>query len=338
MKTCIICQSQMEGSRRKLCGSLECKQSYDAQKQANYRQRQNRAKRNGLALHFNSDTPTLSGPPVRYFGGKWKIGDWIIEKFPPHCTYVEPFCGAANILFKKHPSRMEIINDLNSNIITFFDMLRSRPDDLLRAIDLTPYSREEHKRAHEEVPLQHKDRELEVARRFYIRSRQSFGSGEGEYSTGWRYQKTDTRGGASVTAEWNRFDHLRAAAQRLKAVQIECDNALKCIERFDTPETLFYVDPPYLFETRYSNEERYAHEMTNQDHRQLAALLRNVEGMVLISGYKSALYDELYGDWRCISKSTTTNGNNEAEEYLWISPRADDVNRLPLFAYQGGAS
>jgi DNA adenine methylase len=338
MKACIICQSAIEGSRRKLCGAAECERSYNAQKQSAYRQRQSRAKRNGMALQIHGEKLNIVSPPVRYYGGKWKVASWVIDQFPPHTSYVEPFCGAANILFRKNPSRFEVINDLNHNIVTFFDVLRSRPDELLSAIRLTPYSREEHRRAHDDVPLQHKDRELEVARRFYVRSRQSFGSGEGEYSTGWRFQRTDTRGGASVTEEWNRYEHLWAAAERLKAVQIESDTAINCIKRFDTPDTLFYVDPPYLFETRYSNEERYAHEMSNDDHRQLAALLRSVQGMVLLSGYKSALYDELYGDWRCISKSTTTNGNSEAEEFLWISPNADNVNRLPLFAYQGSVT
>lgn len=337
MKTCIICQTELEGNRRKLCGSDACERAYNSQKQSAYRNRKNRANRNEQALLIEGKKLNIVSPPVRYFGGKWKIGSWIIDQFPPHTTYVEPFCGAANILFRKQPSKFEVLNDLNYHIITFFDVLRSRPDELFHVLQLTPYSREEHKRAHEPVPLQHSDRELEIARRFYIRSRQSFGSGEGEYSTGWRFQKTDTRGGASVTDEWNRVAHLRAAAERLKAVQIECDDAFKTIERFDTEDTLFYVDPPYLFETRYSNEERYAFELTDSEHYKLAELLKSVKGMVLLSGYKSPLYDELYGEWRCISKTTTTNGNGEAEEYLWISPNADNVNRLPLFAFSAGS-
>lgn len=336
-RLCIICQSELEGSRRKLCGAADCERAYNAQKQQSYRQRKGRAIRNETALHFLSSTPKLARPPIRYYGAKWRIADWIIEQFPSHGTYVEPFCGAANVLFKKVPSKFEVLNDLNSSIITFFDVLRSRPEQLLRAIQLTPYSREEHRRAHEEIPAVVKDKELEIARRFYIRSRQSFGSGEGEYSSGWRYQKHDTRGGASVTEEWARIDQLWAAAERLKAVQIENDNAFKCIERFDSPDTLFYVDPPYLFETRYSNEERYAHEMSNDEHRDLAKLLKSVQGMVLLSGYKSELYEELYSDWRCISKTTTTNGNSHAEEYLWISPHADSLNRLPLFQFLEGS-
>jgi DNA adenine methylase len=331
MKTCIICKLEISGNRRRLCGSEDCQSVYNALKQRKYRERSGRRKRNTSALLTEGNELNLTSPPVRYYGGKWRIANWILEQFPPHTTYVEPFCGAANILFRKHPSRVEVINDLNSNIVTFFDVLRSRPSDLIQAIQLTPYSRQEHRRAHELVPDNHPDRSLEIARRFYVRSRQSFGSGEGEYSTGWRYERDDKRG-SSVIDEWNSTRNLWLAAERLKSVQIESDDAIRTIERFDTMDTLFYIDPPYLFETRYSDEHHYAHEMSNADHRQLASVLRAVEGMVLISGYKSDLYDELYGEWRCIQKDTRTNGNNEATEYLWISPKADDLNRLPLFS------
>lgn len=330
-RSCIVCGTVLNGRRRKLCSSSACENIYNARRQTSYRQNKNRAKRNAQALQIAPNEANISGPPVRYFGGKWKIASWIIEQFPPHVCYVEPFCGAANVLFRKAPSRFEVINDLNNDLVTFFDVLRSRPVELLRAIDLTPYSREEHRRAHDGVPLQHPDRTLEIARRFYVRSRQSFGAGEGQYSTGWRFQRNDTRGGSSVTDEWNNLENLRAAVERLKSVQIESDTATACIKRFDAPGTLFYVDPPYLFETRYSNEKRYAHEMSNDEHRDLAALLKTVQGMVIISGYKSDLYEELYEGWRCEEKSTTTNGNSKATELLWISPKIDEINKLPLF-------
>lgn len=297
-----------------------------AAKQKAYRERKARELRNGLALQNEEKSPVkISRPPVRYYGGKWRLASWIIQYFPPHITFVEPFCGAASILFRKEPSKFEVINDLNGEVVNFFDVLRSRPEDLIRAIQLTPFSREEHKRAH--------DREgnpLERARRFYIRSRQSFGAGEGKYNTGWRFQANNRRG-TSVIGEWNDTDHLWEAARRLKQVQIECDEALRVIQRFDMPETLFYVDPPYLFETRYSDEERYAHEMSVEDHCQLAESLRRVEGKVILSGYSSPLYQELYPDWTVVSKQTVTNGNNPATEYLWISPNASKLSDLPLF-------
>lgn len=297
-----------------------------AAKQAAYREREARKLRNESALQNSDKSPVkISRPPVRYYGGKWRIASWIMQYFPPHIAYVEPFCGAANILFQKLPSKFEVINDLNAEVVNFFDVLRSRPEDLIRALQLTPFSREEHRRAHDRTGTS-----LERARKFYVRSRQSFGSGEGEYNTGWRYQANERRGTSTID-EWNNTEHLWDAARRLKQVQIECDDALRVIPRFDTPETLFYVDPPYLFETRYSDEERYAHEMTNQDHRKLAEVLHRVQGKVILSGYASELYRELYPDWTVKMKSTRTNGNRPAEEYLWLSPNACQVSDLPLF-------
>lgn len=331
MRRCVICNSELSGRQRKLCGDANCKNAYAAIKMKKSRDKKKRQKRNKNALRLEAKKLNITSPPVRYFGGKWRIGSWILEQFPPHSTYVEPYCGGASILFRKQPSQYEVLNDLNSSIVTFFDVLRSRGQELIDVIQLTPYSREEHRKAHDEVPLDYPDRQLEVARRFYVRSRQSFGSGEGDYSTGWRFQKNHRRG-LSCVEEFYRTEQLYLAAERLKAVQIENDDAIKCIQRFDTPETLFYVDPPYQFETRHSNEHRYSHEMTDKQHAELATELFLVKGMVLLSGYQSPLYESLFKGWRCITKETRTNGNNEATECLWISPNADDVGNLPLFS------
>jgi DNA adenine methylase len=202
---------------------------------------------------------------------------------------------------------------------------------LIEAIELTPFSRLEHKRAHD----RNVDEPIERARRFYVRSRQSFGSGEGEYSSGWRFQ-ANSRRGTSVIDEWSNVDHLYAAAARLKQAQIECDDALKCIQRFDTPDTLFYVDPPYVWDTRHDTEHMYAHEMTDDQHVQLAALLNRVQGMVILSGYASELYTGLYPNWRFVTKDTKTNANHPAVEYLWISPNAQKLENLPLFQFAEG--
>lgn len=276
---------------------------------------------------FNPETNQLR-PPVRYYGGKWRIAPWIIEKFPEHITYFEPFCGGASILFRKHPSKYEAINDLNNDVVTFFEVLRTREDELIRAIELTPHSREEHRRAHERA-----DDPLEQARRFYVRSRQSYGSGEGKHNTGWRYQVRDKRGTA-VVDEWNTTDHLRWAANRLKQVQIECDDAFKAIERWDAPTTLMYVDPPYMFETRYSEERRYHTEMTDDNHAQLLDLLCSVKAMVLLSSYENPLYEETLtaAGWSPLTKDTRTNDNHDATEVLWMNPAALAAN-TPMFSY-----
>lgn len=136
----------------------------------------------------------------------------------------------------------------------------------------------------------------------------------------------------SLVGEWRRMEGLLMAAERLRDAQIECEEALAVIQRYDGPAAVFYVDPPYVLRTRSGGgRQRYVHEMSDDDHRALAATLHRIRGAALISGYDSDLYRELYADWRVVSKSATTNGNSSAMEYLWISPRADDLKRLPLF-------
>lgn len=266
-------------------------------------------------------------PPLKYLGGKWQIAKWIVSQMPPHRVYVEPFCGSAAVFFRKPPAEIETLNDLNLQVVNFFKVLREQPDELIRAIALTPYARDEYLLAHEHV-----DDPIEMARRFYVLSFQSFG---GHRGSGWRRLIRIGRG-SSLTAEWSRLDGLLAAAHALKGAQIENKNALDLIRECDSSDTLFYVDPPYLPETRSGNgKHRYAHEMDAVQHRELADVLHSVRGMVLISGYRSALYDELFSDWRRLEKTTTTNGNNSATECLWLSPAVTDNTRLPLFAWAG---
>lgn len=227
------------------------------------------------------------------------------------------------------------MNDLNNEVITFFDVLRSRPAELIRAIMLTPYAREELRRARAQLPDAD---ELERARRFYIRCWQSFGSGVGKSSTGWRYQVgrdgNDSR--AHAVDSWNRTDHLWAAAERLKMVQIEHDDAFKVIERFDASTTLFYLDPPYVHCTRYHNssDKGYAFEMDDAAHRRLADLVKGVRGMIILSGYPSSLYDELYAGWRRLDREERDVNGGKQIECLWLSPSTVELNRLPLFSQE----
>jgi len=264
-------------------------------------------------------------PPVRYTGSKWQIADWIIDQFPLHDVYVEPYCGSASVFFRKHRSPVETLNDLDGEIINFSQVLRTRPDELVRSIELTPYARAEYEQALE-PPV---GDPLERARRFYVAAWQSFG-GTLIYRSGWRHNLSAAHR-SPVTDTWRRTEGLWDAAYRLKDAQIECLPALRCIQMYDGPDTLFYVDPPYVLEARATGRRRrYRHEMEDEDHRQLAETLRRVEGMVVLSGYRCDLYDELYAGWLRLDKSNTTNGNTSSVESLWISPTAQK-RREPLF-------
>jgi DNA adenine methylase len=257
-------------------------------------------------------------PALRYFGGKWRIAPWIISHFPAHISYVEPYCGAASVLLRKPPAEIETINDLDGDVVCFFKTLREHSEALIRTIELTPYSRAEYANAY--LPTEDP---IERARRYYVRSWFGRGGMRKESGGGWRFMVTDSRGG-SVVDDWRRIGHLRQIVERLQMVQVENGEALDIIKRYDTPNTLFYVDPPYVMQCRSERWQRaYFHEMTDMDHELLANCLQAVKGMVIISGYPSELYDRLYAGWKCETKADRKENLKASVECLWISPNAE---------------
>lgn len=257
-------------------------------------------------------------PVLRWHGGKWRLAPWIIEHFPPHVCYAEPFAGAASVLFRKPPARIEVLNDADQRLMRFFRTLRDHEAELVRAINLTPWSRAEFEAAFEPA-----DDPLEDARRVYVLCWQGRSRGLGEWRTGWRYEILARR--ISVVADDFRTDHLAAIVQRLKHIQLECDTAAAVLARYDAPSTLFYLDPPYVWETRSKRTSkvsaRYMVEMDEAAHRALAEQLHTLAGMVVLSGYPSALYEDLYGEWERIDRESHTD-NGFRIEALWINPAA----------------
>ncbi len=271
-----------------------------------------------------SPSPRISSPVLRYYGGKWRLAPWIISHFPPHRVYVEPFGGAASVLLRKPPADIEVYNDLDGEVVNFFRVLREQPDTLAQAVALTPYARSEHLQAYESV-----EDSVEQARRFAVRAWQGIAGATARWRTGWRW-RLDGR----IVAEWNRLPEvIRIVAVRLRNVIIENLSADAVIRRYDTPETLFYCDPPYLPDTRSKwRSAGYRHEMSEDDHRALAGLLHSVQGMVVISGYDHALYDELYRGWAKVCTTTRTQNGGSSVECLWLSPRAAEIASLPLLS------
>lgn len=269
----------------------------------------------------------VTRPPLKYYGGKaghrWQLADWIISHFPPHAHYIEPFAGGMSVLLRKEPSRLETANDLDGDLVTFFRVLRERTDELVRAIELTPFAHAEHDLSY--TPAAD---DLERARRLYVRSWQGRGGGRGSWRSGWRRTKNPYQ--ARPIEAWQTVDQLYAIAARLRQVQIECDDALNVICRYDRPDALFYVDPPYLAETRGRwAKTGYAVELNENSHRQLADALRSVRGMVILSGYPSDLYSDLYSDWRTEMRQSRADGGLARTEVLWLNPAAADGRRQP---------
>lgn len=258
----------------------------------------------------------ITRPALRWYGGKWRIAPWVIAHFPPHFCYVEPFCGGASVLLRKAPSKLEWINDRSADVVNFFQVLRDRRQDLVAAIDLTPFSRRELLLSYEPC-----DDSIEKARRFFVRCWQAR-AGDRAGNTGWRTEKSPGRG-RSVLQDWCNIGHLVAVAERLKLVGIECDCAFNILPRFDGPDTLFYVDPPYLGDTRSHRwDKAYRHELhSHEDHERLAVALHSLSGMVVLSGYPSDLYCDLFSDWMCVGRRSKTDVSY-GEERLWLNPAA----------------
>lgn len=257
-------------------------------------------------------------PPIPYFGGKMTVGPAIAALLPAHSHYVEPFCGSLSVLFAKPPSDHETVNDLDQALVTFWRVLRERPDELARACALTPHSRVEYDQA---MPLDATD-DLDLARQVFVKLTQ--GRSGRLIRTGWRHYVNPSGSSASMPRYLAGYvDRLAPAVERLQRVSLECMPALDVIAKYGVePDVLLYVDPPYLGQTRGSDDKGYRHEMrTADEHRELAAALHAARAAVVISGYPSDLYDrELYPGWdrHTIATATGQGGAKSARtEVLW---------------------
>lgn len=242
----------------------------------------------------NSHRPYLL--PFPWFGGKSIHLKWLLPLLPPCHHYCEPFGGSAAVLLNRPPSPIETYNDLNGDIVCFFRILRDRTDELIEALALTPHSRSEFVSACNRNISKLSD--LERARRFFVRTVQGY-SAVSLTAGSWAYSRGESRTNMSKATATARATILRlkAVADRLLRVQIENRPALDIIQRYDTPSTLFYCDPPYLRAVRPGGKG-YDCEMTDQDHRDLAAALHRIQGRAAVSGYDCELYNELYAGWR----------------------------------------
>lgn len=264
--------------------------------------------------------------PFRYHGGKFRLASQILPYLPSHACYTEAFGGAAGLLLRKPPARSEIYNDLDDDVVNFFrvlreDGLRAR---LKRSLALTPFARTEFLAAY--TPAQDC---VVRARRLVVRAQMGFGSGGAtKQTTGFR-----TDADYNVAAVFRRYpDRLEAIAERFRGVLIECRDGIDVLREHDTLETLHFVDPPYVADTRSAPSNRrievYRHEMPDAEHLKLLDVLQALRGMVLVSGYSSGLYAEALTPergWQRVTFETAAAGKNGAvrrEESLWMNAAA----------------
>lgn len=266
--------------------------------------------------------------PLIYYGGKSRDADWIIQHFPPHTTFVDVFGGGGAVTFRKRPSRVDVYNDIG-NVANFFEVLRESPDELYRALYLTPFSRLEYETARdtwqEEMRLGNK---IEWARKWFTVINQGYT--HEEKSDTWHVAKQVNSARALV----NHVDDIPNVVNRLRRIHIEHLSFEKLIPLYDLDDgsTLFYCDPPYMHETR-ADTSNYLNEMSVEKHAELLVLLQKVKGQVVVSGYASDLYDSFLKDWHrytithksAIQNSKSVQDRGDRTEVLWVRRHSNDL-------------
>lgn len=259
-------------------------------------------------------------PALRWHGGKWNLAPWVIGFFPPHRCYVEPFGGAASVLIRKPRSYAEVYNDLDGDAVNLFQVLRSeRACELVELLRLTPFARAEFAEAYSQT-----DDPVERARRLIVRSFMGFGSNGHNRPTGFR--ANSNRSGTTPARDWVNYpDALGAIINRLTGVVIENRDAKEVMAAHDGPETLHYVDPPYVMDTRSDAGHDYAHELTDEAHAELLAFLQTLSGTVVLSGYPHEMYDAALSGWRRTDRPALADNAKPRTEVLWIN-RPHNIN------------
>jgi len=259
-------------------------------------------------------------PPVKWHGGKHYLAKRIISLFPPHRIYLEPFGGAASVLLNKVPTEVEAYNDLDLKITRLFRVLQRQGREFVERVQFVPYSEYEFESA-DSYPDGASDIDKAVCD--FGRWRQSFG-GRGKT---WSCTTTRARGGMAgdVNAWWTAIEQLPEIIGRLQRVQILSQPAIKAIRRFDHCDALIYCDPPYLHETRAINSrDVYGVEMTEEQHVQLGEALKRCVSKVVVSGYPSMLYEDLFRSWRRVEYDIANHAaggrkKSRKRETVWLN-------------------
>lgn len=277
--------------------------------------------------------------PLKWHGGKSYQAKWIISLMPPRvanpnapaaddagwCHYVEPYFGGGAVLLAQDPEGIsEVVNDINGELTNFWDVLKSPPQfaELEIALRLTPCSAVEFDRSKD---LSAVTDPVRRAAAFFVRNRQSRQALGKDFCT---IARNRTRRGMNeLPSAWlSAIDGLGDIHARLQRVVILNTDAVKVIKQQDGPRTLFYLDPPYLHETRQTTTEYGRHEMSQRDHDELLSALVGLKGRFLLSGYDNHLYqafEKQYG-WRRAELSIDNKASSQADkpqktEVVWMN-------------------
>jgi DNA adenine methylase len=263
-------------------------------------------------------------PIIAYYGGKQRIASRIVDVICtiPHKVYVEPFAGGASVMFAKgkpipnnHDDYRECVNDSDERIVTLYRVCQEQKEDLLHLLHHTPYSQAEHRRAHAIMRAPHEYTPLRVAWAVVVQTRQSFANSIGKgWGTG-----VKTKNHAQTWATYLQW--LPAILERFSGVYVSCEDAIRCIQRWDSPDTLFYCDPPYP-DTNQGHYSGY----TLEDWHALCDVLDACQGSYILSNYPQTT--EPASAQRRVeiqavmsAENSKTRTNNQRTECLWVCNR-----------------
>lgn len=247
---------------------------------------------------------------LKYPGSKWNIASWIISNFPSHKVYVEPFFGSGAVYFSKQPSYIEIINDISGDVVNLFKVCREQPYELARALELTPFAREEFNNC-----VRIEGDNLERARRTVVRYHQSYGGANSSINS---WKNSQTGNSPRNPALWRDLPQVVfEVCDRLKDAHIENRNAFELIERYNNPEVLMYLDPPYLLSMR--KHGLYKNEMSDMQHKELLQLIKASKAQIILSGYDSELYNSELEDWNTSERTATAQFGLKRTEKLYMN-------------------
>jgi len=270
---------------------------------------------------WNKNLGKIRRPLLRYYGGKWNIADFIIQHFPPHRIYLEPFGGGASVLFRKQRAEVEIYNDIDPEMVNVFEVIADEKlfKKLKHMLLWTPYSRSIYENAYTVTG----DR-VKMAWRTLVLAGLGHGA-KAAKRTGFRSSDATKmrKNGASEWSNWKiQLDNFR---ERMANVVIESIDANILIGKYNYPDCLVYIDPPYLKSSIEFHDKSgyYKYEIDEEQHIQLAETLKIFKGMVIISGYDNELYRELFKGWqtdRCLSYAQgNKNGKTPRKEMIWMN-------------------
>lgn len=263
--------------------------------------------------------------PLKWHGGKSYLADWIVDNFPArdlYTHYAEPYAGGLSVLFRHNPEgKSESVNDLSQELSDFWYVLANAPDQMIRALWATPLSQVAWEESIGSIGME--PDQVKRATKFFVRYRQSRQGLGKDYCT----PTSRTRRGMNENASaWlSAVEGLPEAHKRLRRVEVRCMDAIDFIRKYDHPKALFYCDPPYLHETRVTTKE-YVHEMGAECHQRLLNCLSEIEGMFVLSGYESQMYNEAAKafQWRSVkrlidNKASSKKTKDKRTEVLWMN-------------------